>query len=275
MLCERGKLDLNDSLRKFFPELPYYGVTIRHLLTHTSGLPYLNFLNWIKTTKALRHNYLSSYITYSAYMLSQKKLLFTPGEKFYYSNPGYEFLALIVEKVSGQSFDSFIQENIFNPLKMNNTFRFTNEKDERCVNLDASLKFKKNKYKLLGFSNKNITMGDNNICTTVEDLFKFDQALYTEKLVSAKTLNEAFTSATLNNGNKTNYGYGWSINKGNYNYFSNADTCSVFHTGDYMTYSSLFARFLIKKNTIIYLSNIDPGFEFAYTNIAIDFILNK
>ena len=118
MLQKQGLIDLNDSLRKFFPELPYYNIKIHHLLTHTSGLPnygVLLFNKWDRKKIAFNNDVIS--------MLAEEKpaSYFKPGEKWEYCNTGYVLLASIVEKVSGLTFKDFMDQNIFVPLQMRHT----------------------------------------------------------------------------------------------------------------------------------------------------------
>src|ERR1700744_1443310 len=115
LLIEQHKLALNDSLRQYFPELPYHGITIREMLTHTSGLPeYFLFMGKYWNHDKIAHN--SDLIR----LLSEKgpPLLFQPGSRYHYSNTAYVLLASIVEKASGRSFKQFVADNIFKPLGM-------------------------------------------------------------------------------------------------------------------------------------------------------------
>lgn len=115
LLREQGKLSLSDSLRKFFPELPYGGITVRHLLTHTSGLP-----DYIETMVAKWDHKKVAFNADMIGFLSREKppILFKPGQRWEYSNTGYAMLASIVEKTSGQTFAQFTAQHIFKPLGM-------------------------------------------------------------------------------------------------------------------------------------------------------------
>jgi len=260
ILAENNKLSLDDKLTKYFPELLYKEIKIKHLLQHTSGLPEINdfsFINQNEWTKPF-----SNELILKLYLNQKNDVSTKPGEKFKYSNAAFNFLAMIIEKVSGQSYDDFVKENIFSKINMNNTFCYKND----SADIAESIKLKKfiNKCKSFGKDNFSVTRGDNNICTTTEDLFKFDQALYTDKLISGNLLKEVFKQGILNDGSKTRYGYGWIVDK---------DNEIVFHRGNYMNYTCIFIRYLKEKKTIIYLSNIHSK-TFYYTILEIDKIIN-
>ncbi len=207
-LVEAGKLTYETSLPEIFLDFPEYGraITIRHLLQHTSGLmDYEDLLPDTATVQVLDKDVLTL-------MQAQDSTYFPPGAKFRYSNSGYAVLALIVEKLSGQTFAAYLRENIFAPLEMTNTLAY--EKGISEINQRAM------GYRMEGeravFSDQSLTsavLGDGGIYSSIEDLFKWEQALYTNKLVSAATLAQAFIPGTLHNGAKTEYGFGWFIDE--------------------------------------------------------------
>ncbi len=124
MLVERRKLGYDDKIKKYFPELPYEAITVRHLLTHTSGLPdFYDFFraekNWDQRKPATNPDVISGYARYAP------PLVFSPGTKWEYSNGGYVILASLIEKVSGQSYAEFLRKNIFEPLAMRDTNVYT------------------------------------------------------------------------------------------------------------------------------------------------------
>ncbi len=199
ILKEQNKLSYDDKLSSYFPEFPDYAdsVTIKHLMTHTSGIAdqYSLGIDKMGLTNS----------DVKEFLIKQKQLDFTPGDRFSYSNGGYVLLALIVEKVSDMPFHKFMEANIFKPLKMSNTLVYnesTPEIDNRAI----------------GYNDEGdpddyvmFTSGDGGILSTINDLHTWDKALYSEKLVSKSTLEEAFTRATINNGDSIDYGYGWEI----------------------------------------------------------------
>ena len=132
---------------------------------------------------------------------------FSPGNRFSYSNGGYVLLSMIAEKVSEKPYHQFMNEEIFEPLGMKQTLVYDHSKpviSNRAVGYNGA--GEKADYDIL-------TTGAGGMYSTVEDLFRWDRALYTEKLISAATLEEAFTPFMLNDGTTSNYGYGWGITK--------------------------------------------------------------
>lgn len=200
MLAERGKLNVNDPACKYLTDCPvaWQPMTVKNLLTHTAGVPnYTSFPDFAKVAVLPTTN---------AAMIAQlrdKPLEFAPGEKFAYSNSGYYLLGAIIERASGKPYAEFLQENIFTPLGMKQT------------GYDSPLRIIKNRaagYARRGgeivnaaYMDMTIPYAAGALDSTTGDLLLWDQALYTEKLVSRKMLDEIFTPF------KSNYGYGWSI----------------------------------------------------------------
>jgi CubicO group peptidase (beta-lactamase class C family) len=236
ILKEHGKLSYDDTLDKFFPQFPEYakGVTIRHMMTHTSGIP--DHFSIITDTDGLTNqDVLES-------LIKQDSLLFQPGEKYSYSNGAYVLLSLIVAQVSGQPYHIFMKENIFDPLKMENTLVYDEsgpEVSQRTVGY--SLFGDKNDYTLF-------TTGAGGMYTTVEDLYKWDQALYKNQLVKSESLEEAYTPYVLNNDSSTYYGFGWGI-------IVDDHGKRVQHSGGLAGFSTYLERHLDQKTTIIFLNS--------------------
>jgi CubicO group peptidase (beta-lactamase class C family) len=214
MLKERGKIGYDDAIIKYLPELgrPGADITLRHLLTHTSGIPDLGDLG-------IDHSQLKESEVISA-IVQQYRQFAPPGEKYRYSNTGYILLAMIVEKVAETPLDDFLARNIFSPLGMSAT-----RLNER----------------------RGYTKGDGGIISTVDDLLKWDQALYTDKLVSQTTLSEAFTPARVRRGTST-YGFGWNIGWRGGQQF-------VWHTGNTEQYRAFIGRLLGDRLFIAILTN--------------------
>jgi CubicO group peptidase (beta-lactamase class C family) len=253
MLKERGKLNFDDPISKYV-EVPYPNITIRHLLTHTGGLPdYQAVMDkyWDKS-KVAGNPEILEYLN-----LYKPPVLFQPGEKYSYSNTGYVLLASIAEKASGKDFIEMCRQWIFKPLKMRDTdirsleekgkvknFAAGHQKDSSGNYVNAN-NFRSSDYTVWLGNRK----GPGRISSTAEDLLKWDAALYTEKLVKKETLAEALTSGTLNNGNKINYGFGWEV------LIDQAGKKYVQHTGGNPGYSTIIIRFMADKKTIIILCN--------------------
>lgn len=220
ILKERGSLSYDDPLSKFYPEfLPYAeGVTIRHLLNHTSGLPeYVGLFappsekvksDLLTFETVGEHDHTSKEVR--ELLARQKMLRFPPGEVWEYCNSGYVILAQIIEKVSGQSFPQFMKMNIFDRLGMSHTLVYS-EARPKVPNRAISYAFQGTTYKDIDYSPLNLINGDGNVNTTTADMAKWYQALEENRLVKTATLDQAFTSGYVNSGATTGYGYGWYV----------------------------------------------------------------
>ncbi len=254
MLKERGLLEYDDSINKYL-DIPYQGITIRNLLTHTSGLPdYQEIMDryWDKTKVAGNPDiiaYLNKY---------HPPILFEPGTKYTYSNTGYVLLASIAEKVSGMDFMAFAKQEIFKKLGMKHTAIRTLEEKAAVKNFAIGHIYVKEKNEFVradSFPSSDYTIwlgnrkGPGRISSTASDLLKWDRALYTEKLVTQKTLAEAFTPFTLKDGKISNYGFGW------INILNDPSGKIVWHNGDNPGYKTEIMRFLGKEATLIILCN--------------------
>ncbi len=259
ILNEKGKLNIDDTISKFLPELSFYkGITIKHLLNHTGGLPdYFEIMDkFFDKSKIATNNDIIKF-----FAEKQPKIIFEPNSKYEYSNTGYALLASIIEKASGEKYADFLQKNIFKPLKMKNTFIYNRRFTPKKVNNYAfgyvyseDLK----KYSLpdnLDEINFVVWLdgivGDGCINSTTNDLLKWDKALYTNKLLSKKGMNEIFQVATLNNDSQTKYGFGWKID-------NNPEFGKIVsHGGGWPGYVSFIDRHITNKKTIIILQNHD------------------
>lgn len=172
-------------------------------------------------------------------------IYFQPGKRFNYSNTGYCLLAAIVAKASGMPFDKFIEKKIFRPLGMKNSWVLTNERT--LIPSGHTARRRKREIDFLDG-----VQGDKGIYSTVEDLYKWDQALYTEKLVKRATLEEAFTGAAPET-KKEDYGFGWRLRK-------LAGTEPVeYHGGLWHGFNNYFMRNRKDHSAIIVLSNVPNG----------------
>ncbi|MGP8216703.1 MAG: serine hydrolase domain-containing protein [Bacteroidia bacterium] len=241
ILKEQGKLDYSDTIQKFFPGFPYKGVTVGMLLSHRSGLPNYMYLcgNVCKDQKTPLDN------MQVVQLLIDKHppKYFPPNRKFDYSNTNYCVLAAIAEKVSGVPFAEFLRYKIFTPLGMTHTYIF--DKNDTVIP-NAVTGYDAN-YRKAGIDFLDGVAGDKGIFSTTEDVLKWDQALYTDKLLKQSTLKEAFTphSRWMN---QHNYGYGWRLA------IFDHDTL-VYHDGWWHGFNAAFMRDIKGKNTIIVLSN--------------------
>lgn len=243
LLIERGQLSLDHTLTDIFPGFPAYGagVTVRHLLTHTSGLvAYEDLMNPSDTRQVHDRDVL-------AMMASVDSTLFPPGSAYRYSNSGYAVLAMIVEKVSGQSFPEFLGENVFRPAGMERSVAFVEGVNE-VPNRAFGYASEGDGFVFSDQSTTSAVLGDGGIYMSVADMFRWDQALYTEKLVSAAMLKQAFTSAVLTNGGQTGYGFGWSV--GEYR-----GRRRVYHSGSTCGFRTAIHRYPEDRFSVIVLLN--------------------
>ncbi len=248
ILSDRGKLGYEDDIRKYLPTLPYKGITIRHLLVHTSGLPDYMVLfdkKWDKEKLAYKEDILRLLAEH------HPPVDFAPGEKYEYCNTGYSLLACIVERASGLKFSVFMQKNIFTPLDMQSTLLTTGQKDQPIKNrvYGYSSSFENTDHHYL-----NGIVGDGGIYSTLGDMFKWDQGLYNVKLVKKSTMAEALTPYKLNDGSTSDYGFGWRLFRG-----TKPDV--IEHGGSWAGFRTLIRRDLKNQNAIILLSNKSGGVE--------------
>lgn len=262
ILKERGKLNYDDDIEIYLPEIPYKGITIRHLLTHTSGLlDYISLFNkyWDREQEDEQKKKIADNNDVIALLAKYPKdVLFEPGEKWEYSNTGYILLAIIVNRVSGIPFEKYLFENIFKPLDMSRTLVYSairNDSMEHRVH-GYQMDLNGTDYLLNDFHYLNGAAGDGAIYSTTGDLFKWDQSLYTEKLVSNATLNEAFTPVVMNNDSTYNYGFGWNIQT------SLSGKKCVRHGGGWVGFITHISREYEDKNTYILLTNHSSQYVF-------------
>ena len=254
MLKEENKLSYDDLVEKYLTALPYPNITIRQLLNHTSGLPDYQAImdeHWDKSKVANNDDILAYLKKY------HPAKSFEPREKYEYSNTGYVLLASIAEKASGKDFIEMCRERIFKPLKMNSTDIRTLEAKSAIENFALGHIFMKEKNKYVradSFPSSNYTIwlgnrkGPGRISSTTSDLLKWDQALYTNKILKQEILIEAFSPAKLKNDSLSYYGFGWEIK-------SDQNEKIVFHTGDNPGYKTEIIRHLDENKTIIVLCN--------------------
>ena len=255
MICkERGLLTYDDLVEKYL-NIPYNGITIRNLLTHTSGLPDYQILmdqNWDKSKVAGNTEILEYLNKY------KPEILFSPGDEYRYSNTGYLLLGSIVEKVTGKDFVEMSKKWIFEPLKMVNTSIRSNVEKRELKNL--AFGHKKDSLERFVNANKFLSSdytvwlgkrkGPGRVSSNVYDLLLWDQSLYTERLISKKTIEEAFSPFLLNDKTLSYYGFGWKLNQ-------DPKYKIVSHSGSNPGYKTRIVRFLDKKKIIIILSNND------------------
>lgn len=264
ILKSKGLLSYDDTLRKFFPELKYNAVTIRHLLTHTSGVPdYEDLLPYWDTSKIAFNKDVIA-------LLADKNppAFFKAGAQFQYSNTGYVLLASIVEKISGKKFNDFLTGEIFRPVGMvrsriYNTRRSGEVIPNYCYGYiwDSG----SNSYKLpdelpeyrFVYSADGI-IGDGCVNSTAKEMFLWDRALHDHKILPAIEQDSAYIPARLNDGSlaemnpQTNYGFGWMIEH------NTASGLKIWHGGMWPGYMTINARMIDKDRTVICFITAEP-----------------
>lgn len=201
-LVEQGKISLDDPLQKFFPSFPSE-VNIEHLLSHTSGLmDYADKPDWFpKVSKQdLAPKALAEFI-------KNDSLNFEPGSRFEYTNTGYHLLGLIIEEVSGTTFAEFLQDEIFGPLEMTESFAHSSNKVK--TGMAEGYDFRNGSFYTPEFVHPRQPFAAGNLVSTTADLRKWYRGLFSGKLIKPGTLEKALSHYTLNDSTKTAYGYGW------------------------------------------------------------------
>ncbi len=277
ILKDQGKLSYDQDIREFIPELPYTGITIRHLLNHTSGLPDYARIMDAHWKPGLAYDNPERFISGNEDILKmlcayKPPVHFKPGEKWEYSNTGYNLLATLISRASERPFNDYLQEHIFKPAGMSNTsvYKYIPGFDEQMPN------------RVFGFGTKfngtdrfstdshylNPAYGEGGIYSTLEDLMKWDSLLYTNALISKQTLEEAFTPGLLNNGDQTDYGFGWFID------ISPNGKKVVKHMGGWAGFLTNMYREIEENNCIITLTNNNSRY-YNMDDGLIDILHNK
>ena len=241
ILQERGQLRVEDPLTKFIPDYPSGDkITVHHLLTHTSGIPNVNNLPGYDE-KSKSQISLSEIIG----MFKEKPLEFIPGARYRYSNSNYNLLAFIIEKVSGKSYGKFLEENIFRPLDMSDTGNDAGTDDLIPNRASGYVPAGMRDVENAPYLNWSIKTGNGSLYSTVDDLYKWDRALYREKLLKKKTLDKMFTDYG-------GFGYGWTVRK----HFDRRVTAM---TGRSPGFTSSLERFIDDDVCIVMAANTYSG----------------
>jgi CubicO group peptidase (beta-lactamase class C family) len=243
LLAERGELAIDDPIRRYLPELPEYAseITLRHLLTHTSGLPDYESLIPEGTTVQLRDR------DVLALLAGVQENDFPPGSRYRYSNSGYALLALAIERVSDESFAGFLRTNVFEPLGMENSVAFEagistvphrafghSRSGERFIRNDQSV--------------TSAVLGDGGVYSSIDDLRRWDEALREATLLPAETLRLAETPAVVTDDPAIHYGFGWRISE-------HRGHRTVWHSGETRGFRNALVRFPDERLTVIILTN--------------------
>jgi CubicO group peptidase (beta-lactamase class C family) len=239
LLAEDSRLKLDDHVRKWLPSLPKVAepITIRHLLTHSSGL--IDYEDVIPATfKPQLHD-----ADVLRLLESQDRTYFKPGSSYRYSNSGYALLALIVERASGRTFATFLRERIFQPLGMTNTVAH-----EEGISTVSNRAFghtqEQGRWSRTDQSQTSAVLGDGGIYSSIDDLVKWDAALYDGRLLRPTSLQAAFAPATRTDDPEVEYGFGWRIT---------GET--LWHSGETVGFRNVIVRYPKRHLTVVVLTN--------------------
>lgn len=277
-LKEKGKLKLDDFFTKYFRDFPFQNITIRQLLSHTSGLPdtetLLDSLVSSQNDKIFTNNDVLPAMKIYA---SHHSLLFNPGERWSYSSVGFQLLAILVEKISHQPFPIYVKKYIFQPAGMTHSYiqtslsqtkennrtcnyQYNNHFEMQLQRMDTLKDWKEWTYNLTGL------FGGNNVVSNTIDMLKYDKALYAGILISQNSLDEAFTPVKLNNDKNNDAVAGTSCGLGWFIFTDTSHGKIVWHSGSNPGVTTLFVRNLTKKESYIVLQNI-PCPQFVYSEM--------
>jgi CubicO group peptidase (beta-lactamase class C family) len=241
MLVAEGRVNLDEKISKYLGEVPdsWQNITVRHLLTHTSGLTdYPDDFDF-------RRDYTEAELLTRAQAITPT---FKPGDKWQYSNLGYLTLGILIHNVTGQFYGDFLQERIFKPLGMSTT-RIISEADI-VPNRAAGYRFVKDELKNQNWVSPTLnTTADGALYFTVLDMAKWDAALYGEGLLNKASLQQMWTPVRLNNNKAADYGFGWSLGRVNGHRI-------IEHGGAWQGFTSYIARYVDDKITVIVLDNL-------------------
>jgi CubicO group peptidase (beta-lactamase class C family) len=244
MLVEEGKVSLDEKISKYLGEVPeaWQNITVRHLLTHTSGLTdYPDDFDF-------RRDYTEDELLKRAQAIKPD---FKPGEKWQYSNLGYLTLGVLIHKVSGQFYGDFLQERVFKPLEMTTT-RIISEADI-IPNRAAGYRRVKDELKNQNWVSPSLnTTADGALYFTVLDMAKWDAALYGERLLKKTSLQQMWTPVRLNDNTTYDYGFGWGFARINGHRI-------IEHGGAWQGFTSYVGRYVDDKVTVIVLDNLTGG----------------
>ncbi|MCK4921575.1 MAG: beta-lactamase family protein, partial [Bacteroidales bacterium] len=238
-LEEKGLLSVDDKLQKYISDYPRGNeITLKNLLTHTSGIPnHTEFEDFNNERRVFKYNIVETISSFKS-----RPLEFNPGEKFNYSNSNYILLGFVIEQVSKLSYAEYIKQNIFEPLKMNNSGF---ENPERILkNFAQGYCFNNNEIEKAKFRDMSNAHASGALYSTIEDLYIWDRALYSEELLCNESKEIMFTEF------KDNYGFGWGI----VNVFNHK---MIAHSGEIDGFTSNISRFIDDDISIIILSNFE------------------
>jgi len=244
-LVQEGKLKLADKISRYLPDYPKEKgdlISIHHLLSHRSGIP-----NYFKIPGWTNGDFNKSMpLEQFEQVLNNLPLSFPPGETYMYSNSGYYFLGKIIERVSGKSLSENLKSRIFIPANMLETGLHLNQNIVRQI--ATSYQFKKNGHYKETTINRDLFRAAGDLYSTAKDLFQFEQALYSERLLSDETKRIMFSDKNS---------YGW---KNSTLQIGSAEKQIMSYTGQLLGFNSMMTRFTQDQSSIVIIGNIGTSY---------------
>lgn len=246
MLQQEGLLHIDDTVTQHIPEFPWPNITIRQMMTHTSGLQnYMWVIEryWNQPHRPNNEDMLDMFMRYP------RPLNFRPGSRFSYSNTGYAFLGLLIERVSGESYASFMQNRIFDPLEMEHTFVYDPHNQDNMTN-ERAFGFRRwgNRHIVIPDVHHDGIMGDKGVYSNIYDLYKWDRAIHSGKLLPDSIWTLVFEHTRLANNRTVRYGMGWRLQ-------TYLDNHVAHHPGRWNGFRTSLKRFIDDDVTLIMLGN--------------------
>ena len=248
MLAERGKIGLDESVSRYVPGLPaaWGGVSVRHLLNHTSGIKSFtglpDFIDRLAPLPTTREGIVS--------LIADEPLEFSPGESYAYNNTGYYLLGHVIEQTSGRSYAAFLQERIFNPLAMTDTR--VNVVEDIIPNRACGYGWAEDRWCNAPHVSMDWVYSAGALIATAPDLAKWDMALGREDLLPHSAWENAWTPTRLNDGTAAEYGFGWIVSERN-------GHRSLSHGGGIPGFASFMERFPDDDLSVVVLTNLLPS----------------
>lgn len=252
MLVEDGKLRLDQTVKEFYPDFPYDGITIKMLLSHRSGMMnYVYFVDGIwKKAKRDERPGITNQDVMKLIAEHKPNPYSQPDKKFHYNNSNYMVLAAIIEKITGQKYSQYMAENVFKPAGLKHTAVYSKAEYDKIpvdvVGHDRTWRRSVAQNFLDG------PVGDKGVYSTIHDLFLFDRALRNGKLLKKASLDSMYTNRNDMQRGHFNYAYGWRT-------FEDENNRVVYHTGWWHGFRHIYLRHLDKDITVILLSNLTNG----------------
>lgn len=248
-LIENGKLTLDDNVKKFFPDFPYEGITIRLLLTHRSGM--MNYVYFTDNIWKEKMKPMSNMDVMRLIAEHKPARYAAPDTRFHYNNSNYMVLASIIEKVTGKPYADYMMEKVFKPAGMKNTHVYSTTVYKKppvdVVGHDRTWRYSVVQNFLDG------PVGDKGIYSTIHDLLLYDNALRNGRLLKKESLDSAYKGRSRPVNGHFNYGYGWRVFEGDKN------RRVVYHTGWWHGFRHIYVRDLDKKIVVVFLGNLTNG----------------